>query len=359
MPSPDPLQHHGGDGPPGLLDFSSNVSPLGVPEAVATAVRLADLTRYPDPTAREVCRAYASTFGFDPEGVVFGAGAARLLWDLAQLLVQPGEAVVTIEPTFSEFRRAVEARGARIVEWRARPDEEFTVDLEAVAARARKCSAAAVYLCNPCNPTARAITAEQIAAFAAELGARPLILDEAYLDLSELWADQYTPLPENVVRVRSLTKELALPGLRVAYLATTGELARRLEGARPPWSTSAPAQAAALAALELGSEQERRRERLLELRGTLARGVAALGLRVHPSVTGWVLVALPEGSLAHQWQSILHTQGVHVRDCTSFGLPGHLRLGARPTSEMEVLLAALAAARRELSTHASNPCDLP
>ena len=42
---------HGGDAPAGVIDFSTGVSPLPPPPALLAAIRAADVTRYPHPTA--------------------------------------------------------------------------------------------------------------------------------------------------------------------------------------------------------------------------------------------------------------------------------------------------------------------
>ena len=83
---------HGGDwagfeleygSPP--LDFSSNVSPLGVPEsigaAVAEAVRTAD--RYPDPLCRGVRRAIAGAEQVPVDWCLCGNGSADLIYRAA------------------------------------------------------------------------------------------------------------------------------------------------------------------------------------------------------------------------------------------------------------------------------------
>ncbi len=86
-----------------------------------------------------------------------------------------------------------------------------------------------------------------------------------------------------------------MPGLRAGYLVAPPALAAAVETARPAWSTSSVAQAAAIAA---------------------AADAVALRRRI----------------LAH---------GVLVRDCTSFGLRGWLRVAARPAADRARLLAAL------------------
>ncbi|MFI4936861.1 MAG: hypothetical protein ACHP7N_19835, partial [Caulobacterales bacterium] len=90
----------------GLLDLSVNVNPYGPAPAVADAVRNAPLHAYPDPTARAAREALARHDGCSPDAIVLGNGAADLLWTLATVLLDRGDAALAVGPTFSEFAAA-------------------------------------------------------------------------------------------------------------------------------------------------------------------------------------------------------------------------------------------------------------
>ena len=59
------------------LDFSANVSSLGLPEGVAQAIReaLAEADRYPDPLCRTLRAALSRAEGVPPEQILCGNGA--------------------------------------------------------------------------------------------------------------------------------------------------------------------------------------------------------------------------------------------------------------------------------------------
>ena len=85
---------HGGDIYSGdyTYDFSVNVNPFGPPESVRRAVRNAadHLDRYPDTSCRELRAALARKLSVRPEQLIFGNGAAELIYALVQG-VRPGE----------------------------------------------------------------------------------------------------------------------------------------------------------------------------------------------------------------------------------------------------------------------------
>jgi histidinol-phosphate aminotransferase len=349
-PAVPPPQHGGlheaelralGASPDAVLDFSSSTNPYGPDPAVVRALQTARIDRYPDPTALLAREALARRCSVSPNQIVLGNGAAELLWSLARCLLAPGTAALIAEPTFSEFRRAASCAGAELGEWRSAPETAFAFDLEALSARAREQSPTAIYLCSPNTPTGGALPAQEIAAWAARHPASTVVLDQSFLSLSERWQDAEVPLPDNVVAVRSLTKDHGIPGVRLGYLIAPAELCQALEAARPAWSTSALAQAAALACCHSLEFVRESRERLLHDRRGLAEELASLGIESLPSSVNFLLARVPQ--VASLRARLLARHQILVRDCASFGLPGFLRLAARPAPDRARLLVALRA----------------
>ena len=129
----------------------------------------------------------------------------------------------------------------------------------------------------------------------------------------------------------------------MGYAVAPPHLVARLDAARDPWSVSAVAQAAALAALADSEYAARTRAWIGAERPFLAGAVAAL--------PGWTLCGPPSANFllargpepAHRLQERLGPPGILVRDCRSFeGLtPHHVRLAVRTRAENQRLLEAL------------------
>ncbi|HVR61706.1 MAG TPA: histidinol-phosphate transaminase [Polyangia bacterium] len=333
-----------GDGP--IIDFSVNVNPYGPTPAMRAAIREAPVASYPDDGARAAREALARLWRVSPDEIVLGHGAADLLWLLARLLLPAGGQALIVEPTFSEFGAAVHSLGAASVHaWRADAADDFRVDPDAVLRALGRRRADAVYLCAPNNPTGAHVGAADVARLADRNPGTTFVIDQAFLSLSEHFADAEAPRPPNVVWVRSLTKDHAIPGLRVGAAVMPPSLATRLEAARPSWSTSAAAQAAAVAAAAAQAQDfvADSRRRLLDERRALERALAGLGCTTVPSSTIFLLAIV--GDAASLTDRLLRRHRILVRDCTSFGLPGHVRLAARPASDRAALIDALRAER--------------
>jgi len=324
--------------PEEMLDFSVNVNPYGPAPSVAEAVRRADVSRYPDPHAAAVCAALAARWRVAPEAVLFAHGAAQILWDLARHVARGGAPALVVEPAFSEFKAGLLASGGEAVTWRASVERGLAVDLSAVSDALARSRAAAVYLATPTSPAGLPVAADGIARLAVAHPEVLLVLDESFLALSDRHRDAEVALPANVARVRSLTKEHSIAGLRAGYLIADPALVAALDAARPAWSTSAPAQAAALAALSEEGFVAESRARLAEDREALRRGLERLGLAPLPSVAPYLLFRAGDAAAL---RTRLLRRRVLVRDCASFGLTAFVRVAARPERDREALLAAL------------------
>ncbi|MFR1356268.1 MAG: aminotransferase class I/II-fold pyridoxal phosphate-dependent enzyme [Ruthenibacterium lactatiformans] len=109
------------------LDFSANVSPLGLPQGVRQAVARAldGADRYPDPLCRALRKKLSGTLGVPPQSILCGNGAADLIFRLA-LAEKPKRALVTA-PTFAEYEQALVVAGCTADRFFLREEEGFAV----------------------------------------------------------------------------------------------------------------------------------------------------------------------------------------------------------------------------------------
>lgn len=336
---------------PLIADFGVNLNPFGPAPELLDAARNAELAAYPDATSARLRAVFASWLGGSAEDYLFAAGACPILWDAARLLHRTsGAPALIIGPTFSEYAAAVQATGASVFELRADPAADFGLDLEWIAKQARKLGVASLYLCNPNNPTGTILQHEEVTWLAELLAEQVLVLDESFLALSSGHRDLRMSLPNNVLRVRSLTKDYGLAGLRLGYATGERKLIRALENARAPWATSAPAQAAGLVIPTIEGRLCRDRARLVTCRNSLESELASRGFRVFPGAANFTLASHAVG---FELPQALDERGIRVRDCMSFGLPGTIRFAARPEAERTLLLDSLDAVLPKLVQESS------
>ena len=184
--------------------------------------------------------------------VNIGNGTTELIWAIAHAYLKPGLKAATLGPTFGEYRVACLAAGATVVEFQAQASACFQPDTAAVAAWTRREQPSLVWLCNPNNPTGTWLDQQHIKLVAAACQGTGvmLVVDEAY------WRfvfphEVYSAVElvdatrkQQVMVLRSLTKDCALAGLRLGYAIATPDVAERLGAQLPSWNVNGVAQAA-------------------------------------------------------------------------------------------------------------------
>lgn len=325
--------------PESVLDLSVNVNPYGPSHTLRVAIAGAPLERYPDPECARARAALSAAHDVAERRIAVGSGATELLWTLTRVLVREDAKVLIAEPAFGELRAAAKSLGCEVHAVTSPRERAHAVDFAALREAAQRLRPALLYLCNPTTPLGAPLAGGDIAALAVTLPDVAILLDESFLSLSDHAADAALGLPPNVLRVRSLTKDHGVPGLRIGYAIVPPGVARAVEAARPNWTIGAAAQAAIEAAAGEGAFVERGRMRLARDRAALVEDLRALGFAPFPSVAPYV--ALPVGDAAALRARLLARSRVLVRDCSSFGLPDVIRVAVRPAEERERLLLAL------------------
>lgn len=315
------------------LDFSANINPLGMPRAARAALRrFREFERYPDAHCRALRRALAERERVKPENIVCGNGASDLIYRLAHVL-GPKRALVTA-PAFSEYEKALLEAGAEVERRRLSEENGFCLDAGIIGRVPR---GGAVFLASPNNPDGGLIAEDLLEAIiekCREEGAA-LVLDECF-------ADFVPPRPRRQrppIVIKAFTKIYAMAGLRLGYLVCAdAELAAKISDYGPCWSVSAPAQAAALAALGENGYIEKTRRFIERERDFLFSALTGLGLSVFPSWANFLLFKGPLG-LAEA----LLARKIAVRSCADYhGLgPEFYRTAVRTRAENRRLVAAI------------------
>ena len=352
----DPFAHGGNlaevqeryalDGRP-LLDFSANINPLGMPDSVRDAILsgLPSLLHYPDTECRRLRRKLADHLGVKPENVLVGNGSTELMFLAARALLQ-GTACV-VDPTFTEYRHAVEHAGGRCVSRvaDARCDFRITGDLLARAAE----TAGMVFLCNPNNPTGAIIHGTEILSVASRFRGVLFVIDEAFCDFltdeDEISVARKAASSPNVIVLRSLTKFYAIPGLRLGYLVAHGRNVARMLTRKEPWSVNSLAEAAGSAAVADLEFARRTRECVAVWKDQLAAAMGSIcGLRPLPPSVNFILAQIVKEDLSVETvQKRLLAEHILMRNCANFpGLDArYLRVAVRSPQENLRLVEAL------------------
>jgi len=339
-----------------LVDLSTNVHSYGPPPSVAATLARVSLERYPDANAATMREAMARLLGLEPEQVVAGNGSVELIYLLAQVYLDPGDRALIIGPTFSEYASAIRFCGAEAVAYRAPEQHGFRPDLQAIMALIETRRPKLIFCCNPNNPTGQVLGEAEVRALmqsAGRVGAL-LVLDEAYLSLADrgafTWRSEDLLESGPVVLLRSVTKDYAVPGLRLGYALAPVEVGQTLNAVRLPWGVNVFAEAVGRTLLAETAYLDGCRARLAQDKAYLLAALDRIEASYIPSTTNFCLIQV--GGTARACRQALFRSGVIVRDCTNFGLPDYICVSVHSRHATDRLMRGLAEWQSRWSTAA-------
>ena len=301
---------HGGDGaavarqlgldPAAMLDLSASLNPLA-PDVAALVRRLDDTAVGTYPDAGPATQALAEAMGVAADRLLLTNGGAEAI-----ALVAAEHPVGTVpEPAFSLYRR-------HLVEADAADHDQRAL----------------VWSANPTSPWGEIAPPDQAAD----------VWDEAFWPLA---TGSWTRGDAGAYRIGSLTKLWACPGLRLGFvIAPTPDQRDALLARQPRWSVNGLA-IGVLPELLAATDLARWQRGIADLRSDLAELWRGCGFVVHESSANWVLV-----EDAARLRLPMARAGVLVRDCSSFGLPGMIRVAVPGPHGIEAVGRALATVHR-------------
>lgn len=321
-----PGRQHGGPGAagPARWDFSTNANAAGpCPQALAALGRV-DPTRYPDPGHHALRERLVAWHRVGAERVVVAASASEFIQRITAVAAQRGGGLVQVpRHAYGDYAAAARAHGLEAGE------DGDCADTPVL----RWCA-------EPSSPLG------QDAPPPADPAACPTVLDAVYAPLRLVGTPAWPAAARNAVfELHSPNKALGLCGVRGAYAVAPagGALAdwcAALAAAEPSW----PLGAHGVALLEAWASEathawlDAQRDILRTWKAALVGLLLELGAEVRPSVTPFICARLPAGVSVRT----LREHGIAVRDTSSFGLPGWVRMSAQPPAALGALRAAIA-----------------
>jgi histidinol-phosphate aminotransferase len=308
------------------LKLASNENPLGPSPLALAAMRqkLAQLHLYPDGDCFYLKDALTAKLHVSSEQLIFGNGSNEIIELAIRTFMRAGDEAVMARQAFVVYKLIVQAVGGISKEV---PLRDFTHDLKAIG-EAISSKTRIVFLANPNNPTGTIYRKAQWEAFLKQVPPDLLIIvDEAYFEYVEA-ADypnslHYHQQGKTLLTLRTFSKLYGLAGLRIGYGIADKEIISLMHRVRQPFNVNAPAQWAALAALDdrehVRRSLESNRQGLQYVTGELA----GLGIEYVPSHGNFILLRVGQGEDVF---NRLLAQGIIVRPMAGYQFPEYIRV---------------------------------
>ena len=323
-----------------VCDFSANINPFGMPEAVRQAIVEAAgvCSVYPDPYCAALREMISSAEGVPAGDVICGCGAAELIYQFAYSL-EKGRPALVVCPTFCEYETALAAAGIEAERYYLSEADGFRPTDKILDLDFGKYSA--VFLCSPNNPTG--VTADPgIVRAIAGSGVR-MLCDFCFIDLTDHPGKYDVPSLTgeypNVTVLKAFTKSYAMAGVRLGY-AICGDpgFMRAMSGKTQCWNVSVIAQRAGIAALGCGGWLDECVRYISAERERLIGALTSLGVKTFRGEANYLLIR----SVTDLAEKLME-KGIMIRDCSNYaGLEkGYFRIAVRTREENDMLIAGI------------------
>lgn len=228
-----------------LIDFSSNINPLGIPESFKNNINeaLNNCTRYPDIKYREILKSLSCYTGVEEENFVLGNGAAEII----DLCIACFKSILITVPSFAEYDIDGKKHGCKI-EYSYLNKYDMSYNYEDILKKIKYSQA--LVIANPNNPNGGVINKDKFKSILdfCEKENKTIIIDEAFIEFVGDNEKSFVKYIENykcIFIIRALTKFFGMPGIRFGYgISKNKHLLESIREKQNPWNINCFAETA-------------------------------------------------------------------------------------------------------------------
>jgi len=327
-----------------IIDFSSNITPLGIPNFVKLIIQknLDKVQFYPDPKSENVISSLEKYTHLSKSNIIVGNGAIEILYNFCFAFLSKTTKVLIHVPTFQEYETAVKLSNCKISYFKSL---NLSTNIDSFISQIPKNGC--IFLCNPNNPTGELLSKKELLSIiiVAKKLKTIVFIDECFIELvpkSNESLISYVKKYDNLFILRSLTKSFGLPGLRIGYACGSKEIIKILQKIKIPWSVNSLAQDAANVVIKNISHIKKSNIIIQKELKYLEDNISILnGFECISSSTNFILIKTKNDST--KLQTKLLKNKILIRDCKNFrGLDNHyIRIAVKSHKDNVKLVKAL------------------
>ena len=162
-----------------------------------------------------------------PDDIFITHGAIDANFQVFYSLVEPGDTVISIFPTYQQLYSVPDSFGAKVKFWHLYKENSWVPDLDELNELVDK-KTKLIVINSPNNPTGALLDEKMLRGIAeiAEDANAYVLNDESYRGLyinPEDWVPSIVDISDRAIATNSFSKPLSLTGLRLGWIATSSE----------------------------------------------------------------------------------------------------------------------------------------
>ena len=323
------------------IRLDQNENPDGIPkwlfDSVMEKVTPEFLAIYPEeskPTEK-----YAKLLGLGADNVTLTAGSSVGMGYVIKVFGQPGKNILTVTPSFAMYEVYAKMIGMNVVQMKYEDDFSFNVENTLANINA---DTGIVVLVNPNMPVGNVYSKADITAIVekAKDNDALVIIDEAYYYFYDQTSVDLVKEYDNVVVLRTFSKMLSLPSMRVGSIISSPENIRCINNYKPHYTVNS------IGLLLVEAVVDNHDKLLSELQKEYKEGkdwilgkLSEYEYEIIPSEGCYVCIK-PKHKTSREITDLLEKNGILIL-CGKDGLTGWLRLTIAHKKYMEIFMETL------------------
>ena len=306
-----------------ILDYSSNINPLGVPQKFVDIAKESfdKLVSYPDPYYIDLRKKIAEFNSLDSSNIIVGNGATEILFLYLKAL-KPKK-VLILAPCFAEYERALKSVSAEINYFELKESDNFYPNIKSLKKEIETNNYDLLLFCNPNNPTGQFIKLEDIKEVVevCENKNTKIFVDEAFIEFVENWQEKTVSLfkNKNIFIMRAFTKFFAIPGLRLGYgIGFDEKILDNMWDEKEPWTLNTFANLAGLVMLDDKEYIKKSEKWILEEKEFMYKELSKFQyLKAYRTECNFILLKIQNISSASLRDKMIE-KNILIRDASNF-----------------------------------------
>ena len=300
--------YHSGLIPEGII-LNANESPIEPPfqvvEEIKKTINLVEFNRYPDMDETELCKSIAKRYNIKPENLSCGVGSDELLDVMFRCVLEPGDKVLGLSPSFSMYKVFTELVGATYIPVYGDSNMIFSVDT--MIEKIKEHNPKLVLICTPNNPTGQYIEEKDVRRIIESTDAL-IALDLAYIDFAKNDYCRIALEYDNVITFKTFSKAMALPSIRCGYAISNRDNIDMINAVKAPYSVTTFSQLAAKIAISNFDLYKTQIDEIKSERDRVYNELKKLGFNVYESEANFIYVLMDD-----KYNDLLLNNKIYIR----------------------------------------------
>lgn len=289
---------------------------------------------YPDHQAKTLKEALSNDIGIDSNLITIGNGSSELLDLLFKVYIEPGDVVLSFDPTFSMYEIYANVYGANYI--KIPSNDDFSLDIDLMINQL-SLNPKMILICTPNNPTGYQIPKKDILKL-LNLTQALVVIDEAYIEFSNRNESMIKDIfiYNQIAVLRTFSKAYGLAGARLGYMVSSSDITEIMNKIRSPYHVNALSQNVGLMALSKKETVFKNIETIKNVRNQTIKDLKDLNFTVYTSEGNFLWIKSPIKDLGLK----LESKGILIRDFSKYQLDFY-RITIKNQTDMDVLISSI------------------